>query len=138
MRTRLSSLAAAAFLATGASLFSGYASALPVADATAVENSTITSNVESVRWHHRGWGFGAGLLGGAIIGGALASPYYYGGPGPYYYGGPGPYYYGPPAAPVYGPGPRGDAEDYCLSRYRSYDVRSGTFLGNDGYRHPCP
>jgi hypothetical protein len=32
------------------------------------------------------------LLGGALIGGALASPYYYG-YGPYYYGG-GPYYGG--------------------------------------------
>jgi hypothetical protein len=33
-----------------------------------------------------------GLAAGAIIGGALASPYYYP-PGPVYYG-PGPYYYG--------------------------------------------
>lgn len=129
MRNRLSSVAAAAFLATGVSLFSGYASALPVADATAIKNST-ASHVETVRWHHRGWGFGAGLLGGAIIGGALAAPYYYGGPGPYY--GPG-YYAGPPPAP-YG----GDAEDYCLRRFKSYDVRSGTYLGYDGYRHPCP
>jgi hypothetical protein len=42
-----------------------------------------------------------GLFAGAIIGSALASPYYYGGygPGPYYsggYHGPGPYYYGGP------------------------------------------
>src|ERR1035437_375089 len=37
-----------------------------------------------------GWGVGAGLLGGALIGGMLASPYYYDS-GPYYYG-PGPYY----------------------------------------------
>ena len=27
---------------------------------------------------------------------------------------------------------------YCQRRYRSYDVNSGTFLGNDGRRHPCP
>jgi hypothetical protein len=27
---------------------------------------------------------------------------------------------------------------YCASRYRSYDPRSGTYLGYDGYRHPCP
>jgi hypothetical protein len=33
-----------------------------------------------------GWGIGPGLLAGALIGGALASPYYYG-YGPYYYGG---------------------------------------------------
>lgn len=35
-----------------------------------------------------------GLAAGAIIGGALNSPYYAYSPGPYYYG-PGPYYYGP-------------------------------------------
>jgi hypothetical protein len=25
----------------------------------------------------------------------------------------------------------------CAQRYRSYDPASGTFLGHDGYRHPC-
>jgi hypothetical protein len=28
--------------------------------------------------------------------------------------------------------------DYCARRYRSYDPYSGTYLGYDGYRHPCP
>lgn len=28
--------------------------------------------------------------------------------------------------------------DYCMRRFRSYDPRSGTYLGNDGYRHRCP
>ena len=57
------------------------------------------------RWGHGPGPFFGGLAAGAIIGGALAAPYYYrgyyGGPygyygGPYaYYGGPGPYaYYG--------------------------------------------
>ena len=27
---------------------------------------------------------------------------------------------------------------YCSQRYRSYDPVSGTYLGYDGYRHPCP
>lgn len=27
---------------------------------------------------------------------------------------------------------------YCMNRFRSYDPRSGTYLGYDGYRHPCP
>jgi len=27
---------------------------------------------------------------------------------------------------------------YCMQRYRSYDPASGTFLGYDGLRHPCP
>ena len=26
----------------------------------------------------------------------------------------------------------------CAQRYRSYDPSSGTFLGYDGMRHPCP
>jgi hypothetical protein len=31
---------------------------------------------------------------------------------------------------------QGDAS-YCAQRYRSYDPRSGTFMGYDGRRHPC-
>jgi hypothetical protein len=31
---------------------------------------------------------------------------------------------------------QGDA-NYCAQRYRSYDPRSGTFMGYDGRRHPC-
>lgn len=27
---------------------------------------------------------------------------------------------------------------YCSQRFRSYDPGSGTYLGYDGYRHPCP
>ena len=27
---------------------------------------------------------------------------------------------------------------YCSQRFRSYDPGSGTSLGYDGYRHPCP
>lgn len=62
---------------------------------------------------------------------------FYGGP---YYGGP--YYdydydYGPPV--VYGaPAPAGGGAAYCAQRYRSYDPGSGTYLGYDGMRHPCP
>ena len=28
--------------------------------------------------------------------------------------------------------------EYCIQKYRSYDPRSGTYLGYDGYRHACP
>jgi hypothetical protein len=73
-----------------------------------------------------GWGLGAGLLGGAIIGSALAAPHYYYYPNPYYAA---PGYYGPPSA---------DATAYCMQQFKSYDPRSGTYLGYDGYRHPCP
>jgi hypothetical protein len=74
---------------------------------------------------HYGGGWG-GFAAGAILGGLLAAPYYYG--EPYDYPGPG-YYYGPPPD---------DAVAYCMRRFKSYDPRSGTYLGYDGYRHPCP
>jgi len=64
--------------------------------------------------HHHGNALAAGALGlatGAIIGGAIAQSQ---------------------AAPVY----QGNA--YCAQRYRSYDPASGTYLGYDGLRHPCP
>ncbi len=130
---RIVNMAVAAILAAGVASVSNTASAAPFADALAIKNAAGT-NVETVRWGRGfGWGLGAGLLGGAIIGGALAAPYYYG---------PGPYYYGPPYPPAaYGPGyypaPGGDAA-YCARRYRSYDPATGTYLGFDGVRHPCP
>lgn len=71
-------------------------------------------------WRYGGYGYGypvaagvAGLATGAVIGGALASQ----------------------AQPAY---VGNDAAAYCAGRYRSYDPASGTFLGNDGLRHPCP
>jgi hypothetical protein len=69
--------------------------------------------------HHRGFGTGAaiGFATGALIGGALAAR---------------PRYYAPPA-PAYS-----SAVQYCMDRYRSYDPASGTYLGYDGFRHPCP
>jgi hypothetical protein len=92
---------------------------------------------------YRGGGGGGaflpGLAAGAIIGGAIASQGY------------GPGYYAPGYAPAPGyyddgevddgavaVAPGGDAVGYCMQTYRSYDPRSGTYLGNDGYRHPCP
>ncbi len=84
-----------------------------------------------------GGGVGAGLIAGAVIGGALASGAYYGGPG--YYA-PGYYddqYDNGPVAVAQDPG-GDDAVAYCMQTYRSYDPRSGTYMGNDGQRHPCP
>jgi hypothetical protein len=79
-------------------------------------------------WHgHNGSAWGAGIAGfaaGAILGSALA-------PRPYYY-------YGGPAY-AYVPGyPSDSAVAYCERHYRSYDPASGTYLGYDGHRHPCP
>jgi BA14K-like protein len=86
-----------------------------------------------------GGGFIPGLAAGAIIGGAIASQGY----GPGYYGpgyAPGPGYYdnGDVDDGAVAVAPGGDAVAYCMQTYRSYDPRSGTYLGNDGYRHPCP
>jgi hypothetical protein len=44
-------------------------------------------------------------------------------------------YYEPGPAPVVTPR---DAVAYCARRYRSYDPISQTYLGSDGFRHPCP
>jgi hypothetical protein len=32
----------------------------------------------------------------------------------------------------------GDAVNYCPSRFKSYDPGSGTYVGYDAMRHPCP
>jgi hypothetical protein len=121
-----------------------------------------TAPVETVQyrrgWHGgRGVGIGAGFVAGAVIGGAIAGsrPYGYG----YGYG-PGPYGYSAYATPGYvqqgyvdqgyvdqgdegyvAVAPGGDGGSvvaYCAQRYRSYDPASGSFLGFDGLRHPCP
>ena len=75
------------------------------------------------RYYRRGSGAAAagligGLAAGAIIGGAIASQQ-------------------AQAAPVY-VAPGNDAVAYCMQRFRSYDPASGTYLGYDGLRHPCP
>ena len=90
--------------------------------------------------HHGGGGFFPGAVAGAIVGGALASGAYgYYGPGydsGYYYDNG--YYDGGDDVAV-APAPvEGDGTAYCMQRYRSYDPASGTYLGFDGQRHPCP
>jgi len=81
-------------------------------------------NVQYRRWHHRHHHYGpryhrhrgagaaalGGLAAGAIIGGAIANSQ----------------------------ARASDAVAYCAQRYRSYDPASGTYLGYDGNRHPCP
>ena len=142
---------AAALIGVAVPSYASIASAAPTGGALAIKNAA-SSNIENVRWGWRGgwgwgrgWGVGAGIAAGALIGGALAAPYYYGG----YYGGPDSYYSQPigGGGAYYGGSPyyrgayaragNGDVS-YCARRYRSYDARSGTFLGNDGRRHPCP
>jgi BA14K-like protein len=128
--TSLRILAVSALFACGVAVFSDAAGAAPIGEPRAMIKA-IPSVTQSVQWRGGGWGWGApvagGLIAGAIIGGALAAPY-----GPGYYG---PGYYPPPVA--YGP-PPGDAIAYCMQRFKSYDPNSGTYLGYDGARHPCP
>ncbi len=79
-------------------------------------------------WYGGRWRPGYGLAAGAIVGGALGG--YYGG---YGYDG---YYGSDYGYSNYGYG--ADATAYCSQRFKSYDPSSGTYLGYDGVRHPCP
>ncbi|WOH47844.1 BA14K family protein [Bradyrhizobium sp. sBnM-33] len=79
---------------------------------------------------HRHGGFWPGFAIGAGIGSAYG---YYG--SPYYYDDP--YYYDETVVAA-GPPVGDDAVAYCMRRYKSYDPASGTYLGYDGQRHPCP
>ncbi|MEW6645543.1 MAG: BA14K family protein [Pseudomonadota bacterium] len=116
----------------------GQASAAPMIDHLSLKAAS-QGLAENVYWRGRGWGWGGpvagGIIAGALIGGALAAPRYY---GPYGYGygyGYAPGYYAPPPAYVDAPPP---GDDYCFRRFKSYDPASGTYLGYDGLRHPCP
>ena len=141
-------LVAAAMSAVAASSYT-VASAAPVDGTLALRNAAPVT-IEKARWvgwrgggrgwrgGGWGWGVGAGVAAGALIGGALAAPDYYGG----YYGGPYGYYGGYYSDPGYYAEPYAGGGDggveYCMQRYRSYDPNTGTFMGNDGRRHPCP
>ncbi|KYK50514.1 MULTISPECIES: BA14K family protein [Bradyrhizobium] len=98
------------------------------------------SNWRGRHWHHhRRGGFWPGFATGVAVGG-LGSYAYYGGYGggygyyddPYYYGS----YYDEPSVAVVQDG--GGDSAYCAQRFKSYDPASGTYLGYDGQRHPCP
>jgi hypothetical protein len=111
MRIRVPTLAVTAFFAASIASIANVAVATPIDNALAMKNVAPTT-VETVRWggggwggRGWGWGVGAGIVAGAIVGGALAAPYY--GYGPYYayprayYGPPGYYALGPYYAPRY-------------------------------------
>lgn len=128
-------------LAVAALVLAGFASA-PTASLAApltalqAAKSAAPNTIEPVQIGHRGHrgaGIGAGIVGGVIIGSMLAPRYYY--DDPYYYGRRS-YYAAPPR--VYAAPEADDAVAYCMRRFRSYDPRSGTYLGYDGNRHPCP
>ncbi|MGY5805449.1 BA14K family protein [Rhizobium hainanense] len=129
--------------------------------AAALTVTSISAASADEYWRHRnrdGWALGAaGLATGLIVGSAIASqpryvepaPAYvdpgYDAPPPGYYYRPAPRrvyverdvsYYAPP--PAYGLRPWSPAwMRYCYDRYRSFDSRSGTYVGYDGMRHFC-
>lgn len=119
--------------------------AVALAAALSVGALALPDTAEAGRRHHGHGGNAAaaaiiGLGVGAIIGGAIASDrYYYAPPPPRVYYAPPP----PPQPPYYGPvayAPPPWTPDwyaYCDSKYRSFDPRSGTFMGYDGLRHFC-
>jgi hypothetical protein len=82
--------------------------------------------------HGRAWG--AGLIGfgvGALVGSALTPREVYVVPPPP----PPPAYYGPVS---YGPPPWSpEWYDYCYARYRSFNPRTGYFMGYDGVPRFC-
>jgi hypothetical protein len=147
-------LLAAAVLTVGASPLATTANAAPIAAPSSLRNAAMSS-VEAVQWR-RGWRGRAlvpGIAAGLIVGGAIAATQPWGG---YGYGGYGyndsygdrggyGYGYAPTAGYAYAPGPGyansdedGDDASYCQQRFRSYDSRSGTYMGYDGLRHSCP
>ena len=78
--------------------------------------------------------FGFGV--GAVLGGALSGPYY--GPNYYYRPAPRVYYRRAPVVGTYRLTPwTPEWYAYCESRYRSFNPRTGYFLGYDGDHHFC-
>ena len=113
--------AAAAFM-VGAAPFTAVAAAVAAAGTAATPEGA--ADTEMAMATATGCALGLGLLGGAIIG----SQY------PYYDSG-----YGDEAGyDSYPQDGGGDSSAYCARTFRSYDPASGTYLGYDGLRHPCP
>lgn len=136
---KLARTVAAVLLAGTTTLaFNAPAVSAPLVRDSGLRASTATEAIQDVQWrrhYHRhdwhrgphwghnhwndrryygGWGWGpavGGLAAGAIIGGAIANS-------------------------------QAQASSneiaYCSQRFKSYDPASGTYLGYDGQRHPCP
>jgi BA14K-like protein len=138
---RSTGIVAAALMAAAASWLVAPAAAGPMPSSLGLHNAA-PSSIEAVQYR-RGWrggyrgggfvgagvGLGLGIAAG-VVGGAIAATQPYG-------------YYGYDPGYAYGPGDDqgytgGDAVGYCMQRFRSYDPSSGTYLGFDGFRHPCP
>jgi len=128
MRVNKSGVLALSLVAIVGSFSTGPVSALPLGPAAggAALAAQYDQAPPMIQVRRRGGNVAAGIIGGMILGGIIASqqPYYYGYPAPYYR--------------AYRPYPYDPAITYCLQRFRSYDPYSMTYLGYDGFRHPCP
>ncbi|MFC5068348.1 BA14K family protein [Flaviflagellibacter deserti] len=132
-------MAAGSFVSPAAAQFAGSA---PAAVAAAEKTSNVTEirsrHGGGHRWHGNRHGRWHGNRGGHRYYGYRHRHYGYG------------YrdYYGPAfAAGIIGltagaiaanAGSYDRNDEYCAARFRSYDPRSGTYLGYDGFRHACP
>ncbi len=137
---------AAAARTSGASVTSRSFAAAPAVGGSAAVATARPGQFGSGRhWDGRRWiGPGVGFAAGLAAGAALGSPYYaydggYYGNGDYddsyaYYDGS----QQPDVSYSEVQPDDGISIAYCQQTYRSYDVTSGTYLGYDGLRHPCP
>jgi hypothetical protein len=94
----------------------GSAAAMPLGSGAPTLAREANANIQAVD-DDDVWIYGGALLGGILLGSALSDDY-----------------------DDYDDDDYDDIDDhvaYCLRRYRSYHVRSDTFMGYDGYRHRC-
>lgn len=128
--------------------------AAPLAAAAVVSMLAMPAMADD-RYYHRHMNRGdvaaagvIGLIGGTILGAALASP-----PPPPYYEPPQVYYAPPPPPVVYRPAPvvvyepaptvvydapsSSQHAAWCAGRYRSYNAYDNTWIDNHGRLRPC-
>ena len=120
---------ATAVVAGSACSLAGSAGAVPLAASLSLRDAS-TPLVQTVQWRRWGWGVGAGVVAGAIVGSAIArSSYYYGGYPAYGYGGYPAYSYGY-ASPGYSYGYASPAYSYgYASPGYSYGYASSAYYG---------
>lgn len=137
-------LLASSLLAASA-LWCGSATAAPIS-ASGVAVDGVAVQAQPVQWHNhwqgrrgwnRDWDRGHWRGPGFSFGIGIGAPYAYDGYGYGAYDSYGAYDDGYAVVPL-GQSRVNDDVAYCQQRFRSYDPASGTYLGYDGQRHPCP
>ena len=129
MRFPVKILATAAVAGSAWSI-AGSADAVPLAASLSLRDAS-TPLVQTVQWRRWGWGVGAGVVAGAIVGSAIArNSYYYGGCPAYSYGYGSPGYSYGYASPgySYGYASPGYSYGYASPGY-SYGYASSAYSG---------